>query len=822
MQFQFRPGKGSILAAIGVMFFNPAHAFDNGPAEQYKTYLTKAQTIDPVGDFGEQISLREGKLSFRNVDIEVPGIGPTIRIVRTAQLDEGYGTRMSSGNAVGGWEIEIPRLKTVTADPVGGIHSQPLSADSPIGWQVPGPDMNARCSNFNKPPRVSYGNTLVEFYPANWWFGYQLVDDGGNEHAVAARTAGLPGPQYTLGTTTGHWVIACLPQTSNGEPGDAFQAIAPDGTKYWLDRLTYSAYGGLTMPFEEMPPKDLTYYYTLPRKSAAMLVTRVEDRFGNWLKYNYSGSRVTSIDASDGRKVTLVWQTDGLTITVGTGIATRTWTYVASGSNSLQVTQPDGSKWQYSGEFHLPRISNYVSEGCSQGGLGFEQTGTRQVSVSAPSGATATFALKQRFFGRAYVPKYCSEPPQLGVPDPGYALLAKAWLSYAMTTKTVTGPGLPTMTWNYSYSPHNANWLEDCPNNSCPAEVWTDVVDPHGDKVRSTFSNRWDQTENKLLREDTYDNGQLLSTATYTYATTPSNGTNPYPWPLFVAGFTNYNANWEADQRWTPVKRRVVTQQGTTYTWQANAFDAFANPVDVTRSSTPGGYSRTDLTAYHHNLSKWVIGQIASSTNTNTGLVESATGYNANALPQLTVAFGKAQQFFLYNTDGTLASVTDGNDHTTTFANWKRGIPQKITFADATFKTAVVNDLGGIDSATDENGYKTCYGYDAMGRVNLITYPSEAANGVCDTSAWNATHIEFVRVAASEYGLSAGHWRQRIWTGNGHKHTYYDAFWRPVLVREFDSGNPAGTLRETVTRYDSDGRAVFQSYPTRGVTDIEQ
>lgn len=73
------------LLVFGAM--HVAHAVAGDPESQYKTNLTQAQTIDPIGNFGEQLSLRAGTLSFRNVDIEVPGTGPNIRIVRTAQLE---------------------------------------------------------------------------------------------------------------------------------------------------------------------------------------------------------------------------------------------------------------------------------------------------------------------------------------------------------------------------------------------------------------------------------------------------------------------------------------------------------------------------------------------------------------------------------------------------------------------------------------------------------------------------------------------------------------------------------------------------------------
>ena len=244
-------------------------------------------------------------------------------------------------------------------------------------------------------------------------------------------------------------------------------------------------------------------------------------------------------------------------------------------------------------------------------------------------------------------------------------------------------------------------------------------------------------------------------------------------------------------------------------------------------------YTRTETITYEDNTTAWVVGQskvvtcfsgIPASTacdnNAGNGSdVVSATTYHATtALPLTTTAFGKLQSTMTYNADGTLATVKDGNNKTTTLSNWKRGIPQAITFADSTSILAFVDDNGWISWIKDENGNKTCYGYDAMGRVNLITYTSETTAGACDTSKWSSTSRTFVAVASAEYGIAAGHWRETVTTGNATKITYYDAMWRPLLVREYDASNITGTQRFTKTAYDAEGRVAFAAYPMASVT----
>ena len=249
-------------------------------------------------------------------------------------------------------------------------------------------------------------------------------------------------------------------------------------------------------------------------------------------------------------------------------------------------------------------------------------------------------------------------------------------------------------------------------------------------------------------------------------------------------------------------------------------------------------YTKTEAITYHDNTAKWVLGQTATVTcvsgtpastacdnNASNGSdVVSATTYDpVTALPLTASGFGKLQSTTTYNTNGTVATVKDGNNKTTTLANWKRGVPQQITFADGTYLSASVDDDGWLSWVEDENRYRTCYAFDLMGRLSQITYPAEAT-GACDTSEtnWKKTQRAFVPVASAEYGIPAGHWRLTETTGNAAKITYYDGMWRPLLVREYDASNISGTQRFTKTAYDVEGRVSFTSYPASSATAAAQ
>jgi RHS repeat-associated protein len=151
----------------------------------------------------------------------------------------------------------------------------------------------------------------------------------------------------------------------------------------------------------------------------------------------------------------------------------------------------------------------------------------------------------------------------------------------------------------------------------------------------------------------------------------------------------------------------------------------------------------------------------------------------------------------------------------TTYSSYMRGVPQSVAYVDGTSEGAVVNGLGQVTSITNAAGTTTAYGYDAMGRISSITYPTESG------FSYHPTSQAFEQVLTAEYGIAAGHWRQTISTGNTRTVKYFDALWRERVVRTWDNADAAATARITETRYDDDGRKVFQGYPLRTLSAVD-
>jgi hypothetical protein len=265
-----------------------------------------------------------------------------------------------------------------------------------------------------------------------------------------------------------------------------------------------------------------------------------------------------------------------------------------------------------------------------------------------------------------------------------------------------------------------------------------------------------------------------------------------------------------------PVNQRETTQQGVTFTWEATLFDTLARPTQVSLKSGLNS-GRVEETLYKDSLEKWILGQVEKVTvpDGNVRKVMREHTFDPTTFTVRSVTkFGKLQQSLTYYADGTIKTIADGKNQTTTFSDYKRGISQRIDYPDASFESAVVNNLGKITSLTIQTSLTNeastyTFGYDAIGRLASIAYPSP------DTVAWNQTILSFGPVAGQEYDLGAGHWKQTVTTGNGIEATYLDALWRPVYVERWDSADRTGTVRVTKHQYDFAGRTTFDSYPKR-------
>jgi len=761
---------------------------------EYSRRIKTAEAIGPLGTnlFGDETSYYTGSTTFTQVDVDLPGNNALpVRVGRTWSSAPPEGP--TAPGLFGEWELDIPYMHGVFA--------------RSKGWQVATATPTNRCSTGFAPPTATANKpagTSAAFGSEDYWRGHSLYVPGPGDQTLLGGGAGVVGADgHTYRwSTVNHWRLRCTPLVS-GQGGEGFLALSPDGTKYTFDWMVARPYSTLQRSESLGGPGGGSVYYQLYRDQVRIYPSRIEDRFGNWVAYTYTGEQVTRIESSDGRIITLTYHPTLGTIETVTA-AGRTWRYEYSAYRRLtRVVPPDAAAWTFSSPnliiVYKPESAN---SGCAS--LGEWDVGSQTFTMTHPSGATGVFTFSPTRHTR-HVPYTCHVVE--GMLEYGPPRLSD---NYALTNKTLSGPATPTAQWSVAY---------DLGCAQCTSRTTT-LTNPDQSQTRYTFGADYYVNEGKLLRSETLAaGGALLRDEQLGYATNPTNP--PY---AYAAGWTGLDTEDAfGSTHVVPQVAKTIAQDGASFTWNVAStcngtycFDSYARPLSVVRDSSLND-GVTDTTEYQDDLVRWVLGQVKRTT-TN-GIETGRTDFDGNSLPWKTYAFGKLQQTLTYNTDGTVATGSNGRDGvggaetTITLSNWKRGIPQSIKHPATTesptgaTESAVVEDDGTISSITDENGYTTSYKYDAMLRLTEITYP------VGDSVAWNKTTLNFAPIGTSEYGIPAGHWKHTVSTGNARKVTYFDAFWRPLVEESYDDASPSTTRSITAKRYDADGHLVFQSYP---------
>ena len=810
-----------LWAVVLISFASLCHAQSTvTPEDEYKKLIRVSEDIQPLGEnpFGEQVSLYNGSLSFEQTDVSLAGNGPLLQLTRSYHLREAKESESIDG-AFSDWDIEIPRITTMTANQA-----------NVTGWQINQSNKDARCTLFGRPPTVAAQVGGADWEPMTWWAGYQLIVPGSGSQDLLKRTGentlspDMGGVAFPI-VTKQNWMISCLPTTDGSGPGEAFLAISPDGTKYTFNHLVYRWAPNMNRPYGS-GPMGLQSFGVQPmaalddflrRRQASMLVTRVEDRFGNFLTYSYDGANLTAITASDGRALNLAYVPGTSRISTATlqsSSGARTWSY-QYGTDIYhvlnKVTLPDNKSWSFAMADFLASDMDPAGGTCSTAAQ--LSTNTWTGSLTHPSGLVGSFQVKGMVHGRSYVPRSCMGT---GNDTPGStAAIPRVYYQLTLMQKTFSGAGLPALgqTWKYSYSPANESWTADAcaSNQSCASTVWTDVLDPDGRGVRYTFSNRFDATEGQLLSTAFYSGAvgtSLLRSENNDYAVIPpATEAWPWPWPKRYGNVLQSNMNRAQVEVLAPQTLRRITQDGDTYTWQAESFNAYAQVTRTKRFSSIAGQSAVqEQTTYLNDLPHWVLGLPLQMDNLTTGETVSQNVYDTAAVTlKERWRFGQKLMSYTFNSAGQLASFTDGNAFTTTLGNYKRGIPQTIGYPDGTSQGLVVDDFGQIASITDQAGRTTSYGYDAVGRVTSITYPAG------DEVAWLPKTFAYDFVTGAERGLPANHWRRTTTTGSAKAVTYFDALLRPVVS---DSAIGSAVQASTLTTYDAKGQTTFASYPS--------
>ena len=441
--------------------------------------------------FGDKVNLYTGTLEFVQTDVTLPGNNALpVAVGRRLRT----GTTAIEGALFGRWDLEIPHLH--------GTFSQLRKWASSTGA-----DPGARCSSFSAPPTVSGSSGS----PSTWagteyWNGSFLYVPGIGDQELLKRSATntrQPADAFSYPVVTrDDWAIRCLPSMAPGNPetGEAFVAVSPDGTHYQFDWLVWRNIPQIskTGPGPEgsvagaaeaspltpegdassemiavqaakpgVPPSpSIVQGNVLNRVEVWMLPTKVTDRFGNTVTYTYDTTnrwKLRSIVSSDGpagspRTITLSYITLSMTegnLVTSVSDGTHTWTYAYDGTanyaNLTTVTQPDGARWNLAGIIPLLYNIDYLGNGSCES-PGMLNPYVLNGYMEHPSGARGDFTLTPTTHARSQVFQDCRYDLSAETETPFYPYLFD---TYALTRKTISGPGLVTQEWQTIYPPKN-------------------------------------------------------------------------------------------------------------------------------------------------------------------------------------------------------------------------------------------------------------------------------------------------------------------------------------------------------------------------------
>lgn len=819
-------------------------------SEEYAKRIRATEEIAPQTDtmFGDSIKLFDGSLSFSTVDVSVPGNSQVpVEFRRTMVVSD-----QSYPNNMGDWQIDVPYIGGIYE----GSHANQLGCDK----STPPFIMHPSNQNIFFYPKDYWSGTQLHVNGGS----EEMLVGLESWNAVELKVQ-KPLFSHSKWRTKSNWAFTCLPSplaSSSSHTAQGFYGYAPDGLRYTFNWRVVRDHPPISRQL------DPYHAYSIPRIDVRLYATKVEDRFGNYVTYGWQGNDLMSITGSDGRSITLTYNhnyffgVDGnfgrLSSVSSHG---RTWSFGYSGAlgggmTLSLVTNPDASTWNYTSEFFRRSLNYKPGSGnayqlnplknsaganlvCSKmpdfaddpqidypGGGGIYY-------VTHPAGATAAYYLEPQRHGRANVTLFCNNLEADDTGEVNQVALAHDVLS--VYSKQISGPGITPEVYSYAYEQREADftaysgrvgYVDYNPPHPLRRKKVTLGL-PDGSRVIHWFGKDYQVNEGRLL--------QSVVQAPITFATLETVDTTYIPDPealnhtkmpermgkSLAQGVDTYSASVLR-----PVVLTTRTRDGVTFSnavptnCHANlaerCVDEYAQTVAESKTNTLG-WERDQSYTFENHRTLWVHGA-RKTVKYGSAWFEQVTFDPATSLPVARYDHGSGvpTESYSYHTTagqaGMLLSVVDGLGNTTWLSSWKRGIPQTIehpaTSAHGTkYDTAVVNDRGLIDSTMDELGYQTTYGYDSMGRLASVNYPTG------DSVAWAQKTFTFTRNPSIDHGLLGGHWRHSTVHGNYRRDVYYDGFWRPVLTREYDNANIAATMRYTARKFDHANRETFVSQP---------
>ena len=813
--------------------------------------------------FGDKYDNGTGTIKFEWVDISIPGNSSLEVALRrsyntTGNDPKGTGSSVGGPYSKGTFYFELPRIEfQVLKKQSAGTN--PVSESLNHYWPQTFID-NKHCSEF-----VSFtdfkliGHTTYEsgapgiftevLSADKYTNSFQLIVPGQINDTLLKNNDQLTGASaenYRY-TTKSKWKINCLDTLENGQAGEGFIATSPQGVTYTFGKIYYDDVSNNS--FDTESGVFTTHYYKF-------LVTRVEDRFGNWVTYSYSDGELASMVSNDGRSITLNHSAGTSGNEIHATANGRVWKY-----RENELERPDGKKWSYNMYHHQFRnhLSGSHYEGKAPIDCGFIAesvhpyfdsfhfgiNGTSAdlpvnptISITHPDGAVGEFWLGYTSQGDTNVSTDTDEYT-------GAYEASRCSYQFSLLKKRISYALGKNYEWTYEYSQNEGHYPATSRfPNGVPAQL---------DKAYLTGYipgnvNNFDYKTVKVIKPDgsyvvsyvnrdarSYVLGKVFAEVYYSAANTKTKevryayeGGTQFGQEYLKAGTVEITGRGAQQPRLTQRQIQLFDAAGTatTYTQAHSAFTVYDFPGKSSHTNSFNGKQRHYKFTYHNDTTNWVLGQqsqmeLSATGNTQdynvvrTTTFHSATG-NYKSLPNCYYAFGTLNYCHTsYHTSSGQAGLPNkitlnAANRWVEYSDYKRGRPQTIKKPQSVgtgvkYAYSVVDDNGWITKFTDYEGHCTRLGYNPVGLRTLID--------PCDDK-WANTVIDYTTTTGTE-GLDfveAGMFKQTVNQGNYQKITYFDTMLRPRLSKEWDKTKSA-TARYVRSEFDYQNRPTFESKP---------
>lgn len=600
--------RASIFLACVFIPFESASAdtLTLTPQDEYANLLRESSEVEPLGleALGDKTNQMDGSTTFYVTDIDLPtnsGMRVSLsRYLEVSSRNSGTEYPAVSRSQFGYyWELDVPFMSATFTNARGWVASSGTTNGSV-----------ERCTRTMTPPTVNgIGRySAYQLDPEYYWDGNSIHIPGHGQELMLEQSRlkeGTSDSYETVKQTKSMWRITCLSNLKYGE-GEGFLVTLPNGTKYYFDWMALRTAPSLMTGYGTQYPGETI----LPRDRVLIYATKIEDRYGNYVEYNYEmaggGSRnvkLTKIQSNDGVVININYDSQNrISEAVANGAK---WIYQYSENADAKqpdlasVTLPDQSTWEY--QYSNIRLTSYLQfevlwKGCNVNigskSSNYEPASKEKgsITIKHPSGLTGNFMFRTLIHGSNQTPGECEMKPIYSGAVPGGSPLIEtvkgvlsAYHVPSLYSKQLSGPGMDQVVINYKYEPSwSFSWSGECPSSgTCNKTSRTTVEMPDNEVRTYTFGNDYNTNFGQLL-EETVSSGSLLRKISYSYLTSAEG--QPFP---DNAGNSRHPRINKFNFKYRPIKSKQIVQDSVSFLWRADSYDSYVRPTQITRSRDP-------------------------------------------------------------------------------------------------------------------------------------------------------------------------------------------------------------------------------------------